>query len=180
MNTSLLIGILGSIILVSGAAYPLKKTTHPVKSLKNWLFAIGGLLMLIYAILNYQSDGPIFFIFLQALVNLASIFMLSNTPEKISKPTIIISGLFLIICSLSLFENYNTIFFIFGLTGISLGYVINHNDFQRNLSLFLGSSLIAVFSYMEASWVFFWLNLFFAGFSGYYANKLKNNLNHKR
>jgi hypothetical protein len=39
---------------------------------------------------------------------------------------------------------------------------------RRVLALTLGSALIAIFSYIEASWIFFWLNVFFALFSAYY------------
>ncbi|MDP2691465.1 MAG: hypothetical protein U1C97_00920 [Candidatus Gracilibacteria bacterium] len=166
------IGILGGLILVIGAAYPDKPVRHPVQSTRNWLLSIGGLLMLTYSILNYLEGGPVFFIFLQGLINIASIFMMSNAPEKISTPIIVVSGMSLIVWSLSLFEGINTFFFIIGLSGIALGYVLKPGTFRRNLALFTGSVLIAVFSYIEASWIFFWLNVFFAIFSGYYSWKL--------
>jgi hypothetical protein len=174
MNLILLQGILGALILVSGAAYPIKKEKHPLQSTKNWLFAIGGLMMLIYASLNYiYNDGAVFFILLQGLVNVSSIFMLSNTSERYSSPIIISLALLLIIWSLTLFEGYNTLFFIIGLSGIALGYVLKAGTFRRNLALTLGSILLATFSYLAADWVFFWLNVFFAVFSGYYSLKLK-------
>ena len=61
ITLTFLIGLIGSIILVAGAAYPAKKVSHPIKSVKNWLFAIGGAVMFTYATMNYFEGGPIFF-----------------------------------------------------------------------------------------------------------------------
>ena len=158
-------------VLVTGAAWKDKSgsTRSPIKSIKNWLFAIGGLVMLIYAIMGYVViGGPIFFIFLEILVTIASILMMLNTNDKIDITVIGISGLGLIIWSLKLFEGYNTVFFIIGLCGIGLGYAFKIGSLRRDIALTLGSTLIAIFSYLEASWIFFWLNIFFAIFSGYY------------
>lgn len=166
------IGLIGSIILVTGAAWPIVKVKHPVYSKKNWLFAIGGVFMLVFSILGYLNGGPVFFIFLQALVAVASILMMINAPDKVDIPIITTSGIALIIWSLYLFEGYNTIFFILGLTGIGLGYTLQMGTVRRNAALTIGSILIAVFSYVEASWIFFWLNTFFACFSAYYVVKL--------
>ena len=59
------IGVLGSLILVVGAGWPIvKERIHPFKSVKNWLFAVGGLMMLLFAILGYLQGGPVFFVFL--------------------------------------------------------------------------------------------------------------------
>ena len=162
------IGILGGITLVIGAAYPVRKVRHPVQSTKNWLFAVGGAIMLLYSLLNYQAGGPIFFIFLQVLVNISSVMMMLNTPDSIDTPIIIVAGLALIVWSLQLFEGYNTIFFIIGLSGIGLGYAFEMGTLRRGIALTFGSALIALFSYIEASWIFFWLNVFFALFSGWY------------
>ncbi|MBT7703261.1 hypothetical protein HN748_03435, partial [Candidatus Peregrinibacteria bacterium] len=62
--------------------------------------------------------------------------------------------------------------FIFGLLGIALGYALGPATKRGNIALTTGSLLIAVFSYLVADWIFFWLNTFFAIFSGYYAIKL--------
>lgn len=169
MNFAFFTGLIGSLILVTGAGWPDKKgITHPAKSAKNWLFAIGGLIMLFYAVLGYQEGGPIFFVILEILVAIATLLMMLNTPDKIDTPIITISGLALIIWSLFLFEGYNTVFFILGLCGIGLGYAFDMGTVRRNLALTAGSALIALFSYIEASWIFFWLNVFFAFFSAYY------------
>lgn len=166
-------GLVGSLVLVTGAAWPeTKDVKHPAKSLKNWLFAVGGgFFMLLYAFLSYQQGGPIFFVILQILVAIASIFMMLNTPDKIDTPIISISGLGLIIWSLYLFEDYGTVIFILGLCGIGLGYTFRMATLRRSIALTIGSILIAVFSYIEASWIFFWLNVFFAIFSAYYVYK---------
>ncbi len=169
MNITFLTGLIGSLILVTGAALPeSKRKIHPIKSIKNWFFALGGLIMLIYAILGYLDGGAIFFVILEILVVLASILMMLDAPDKVDVPVISISGLGLIIWSFYLFEDYKTIIFILGLCGVGLGYTFDSNTTKRNTALTLGSLLIAVFSLIEASWIFFWLNLFFAIFSGYY------------
>jgi len=173
MDYIFLTGLIGSLILVIGSAWPESKDVkHPIKSLKNWLLAIGGgVILLIYAILNYQQGGAIFFVLLQVLVAISSILMMLNADDRIDIPVIGVSGLALIIWSLYLFEGYNTIFFILGLCGISLGYTFKMGTLRRSIALTAGSILIALFSYIEASWIFFWLNVFFAVFSAYYLYK---------
>ncbi len=166
------IGVLGATVLVLGAAWPVKPKTHPAKTIKAWLFASGGLLMLFYALLVYLAGGPIFFVILQALVQVASLLMLLNTPDKIDIPVIGISGIALIIWALTFFEDYTTLIFIIGLLGIALGYTLGPATKRGNIALALGSFLIAVFSYLVADWIFFWLNVFFSFFSGYYVFKL--------
>ena len=169
MNILFLTGLIGSLVLVTGAAWPVKKDIkHPIKSVKNWLFAIGGLIMLVYAILGYMQGGPVFFVFLEILIVLASILMMLDVPDKFDIPIISTCGVILIIWSLYLFEGYNTVFFVLGLSGIGLGYTLKMATVRRSLALTLGSGLIALFSYIEASWIFFWLNVFFAIFSVYY------------
>lgn len=164
-----LTGLMGSLALVTGAAWPEgKKTEHPIKSIKNWLFAIGGLTMLLYAIMGYMVGGVIFFVFLQIFLVLASVLMMLNAGDKIAIIAMSVCGSGFLFSSLYLFEGYNTIFFIIGLTGIGLGYTLKTGTVYRSLALTLGSALIALFSYFEANWIFFWLNLFFAIFSGYY------------
>jgi hypothetical protein len=169
---NLIIGIIGSLILVTGAAWPEGKAKeNPIKSVKNRLFAIGGFIMLIYAILGYFEGGAIFFIFLQTLVVIASILMMLNTDDRIDLGILSISALGLIIWSLTLFTGYNTILFIIGLTLIGLGYVFQTGTLRREISLTLGSAVIAVFSYLESNWIFFGLNTFFSIFSAYYLVK---------
>lgn len=165
-------GLAGAIILVLGAAAPDKKVSHPAKSWKNWLLALGGVLMLIFSVLNYLfKDGSEFFIFLQCLVNVASLLMMFNVRDKIDVPVISVSAVGLIVWSLFLSQGLNTIFFILGLAGIGLGYAMEGATFRRNMALLVGSVLIALFSYLEKSWIFFWLNVFFAIFSAYYTLK---------
>lgn len=173
MDSIFLTGLVGSLILVTGSAWPESKDVkHPTKSLKNWLFAIGGLIMLFYSIFGYQQGGPIFFVILEILVVVSSVLMMLNTPDKVDIPILALSSLGLIIWSLYLFEGYNTVFFIIGLCSIGLGYAFQMGTLRRNVALTLGSGLIALFSYIEASWIFFWLNMFFAIFSAYYLFKV--------
>lgn len=172
MDSIFLAGIIGSLILVVGAAWPEgKDVQHPIKSCKNWLFAIGGFIMLFYAFLNYQQGGSIFFVILEILVAIASILMMLNTSDKIDALILTISSLGLIVWSLYLFEDYNTIFFILGFCGVGLGYAFQMDTWSRSFALTLGSMLIALFSYTEANWTFFWLNTFFVIFSTYYFYK---------
>ena len=172
MDYIFLTGIVGSVILVTGAAWPeIKDVKHPRESLKNWFFAIGGWIMLLYAIFGYLQGGPIFFVILEILVAISSILMMLNTSDKVDAVLLGVSSLMLIIWSLFLFEGYNTVFFIIGLSGIGFGYAFQMGTLRRSVALTLGSLLIALFSYMEASWVFFWVNLFFGVFSAYYVYK---------
>lgn len=169
MDYIFITGLTGSLILVTGAAWPeIKDDKHPTKSFKNWLFAVGGFIVLLYSIFSYQQGGPIFFVILEILVAISSILMMLNTPDKVDAPILTISSLGLIIWSMYLFEGYNTVFFILGLCGIGLGYAFQMGTLRRSIALTLGSILIASFSYIEANWIFFWLNVFFAILSSYY------------
>ena len=153
MDIAFYVGLAGALILVTGAAWPIEKVKHPIYSKKNWLLAVGGAIMLLYATLSYLAGGPVFFIFIQSLVVVASAMMMLNISDKITTPIIIIIGITLIIWSLYLFEGYNTVFFIIGLTGIGLGYTLEMGTIRRNVALMLGGILIAVFSFIEASWL---------------------------
>lgn len=175
MDLTLTTGIVGSIILVVGSAYPDKKEiTIPTKSTKNWLFAIGGLFMLLYAISGYLEGGSIFFIILQILVLVSSVLMMSGTSDKLDGIILSISTIILIIWTLFLSENYTIILFILGLCGIGLGYAFDMGSLRRNISLALGAIFIVLFSFLVQNWIFFWLNIFFAIFSTYYIYKYFN------
>jgi len=145
MDYVFLTGIIGSLILVTGAAWPEagdeKHPTASVKSVKDWLFAIGGFVMLAYAILGYIQGGSVFFIFLQTLVVIASIMMMLDTPDKVDIPVVTGIGIILIIWSLYLFEGYNTIFFIVGLSGIGLGYTFDMGSLRRSVALTSGAAI---------------------------------------
>lgn len=171
-DPTFLTGLIGSLVLVSGAAYPIKSVSHPTRSTKNWLFAIGGLCMLGYAWMNYVSGGSIFFVILQLFIGATTVLMMLNTPDRFDTPVIILLGIAMIAWSLSLFQGYSTVFFITGLTGIGVGYAMDMGTVKRNLMLTLGSALIAYFSYLSSDWIFFWLNVFFALFSGYHTLKI--------
>lgn len=167
-------GLIGAVVLVLGAAWPEnKQIQHPSRSIKNWLFAVGGWIMLVYSILGYQQGESIFYVILEMMVAISSILMMFNTPDKVDSVILTVSSLGLIIWSLYLFEGYNTIVFILGLSGVGLGYAFQMGTIRRNIALTTGSLLIALFSYLEASWIFFGLNVFFAIFSGYYLWKLQ-------
>ena len=173
METPFLTGLIGSIILIIGAAWPEKPSKkHPIKSIRNWLFTIGSSTMLIYSIIEYLNGGLIFFIFLEGLIEIASLLMMIKASSKIEIPIISIGAITLILWSIHLLNAVHTILFILGATGIALGYTFNMGTLKRNLALTLGSLLIAIFSYIEQSWIFLWVNIFFAIFSGYYTIKI--------
>jgi len=172
MDYIFITGLIGSLVLVTGAAWSEgKDVKHPMKSIKNWLFAIGGLIMLLYSILGYLQGGAVFYIFLEGFVVVSSILMMLNAPDSVDIPVISICGLGLIIWSLFLLKDYTTVFFILGLSGVGLGYAFEMGTVRRSVALTIGSALIALFSYLGSSWIFFWLNVFFAIFSVYYVYK---------
>jgi len=169
MNWILAIGVLGGFVTVFGAAWPDKKNHTPVYSLKNWLFAIGALILLLYAVADYfYATGSFFFVLLELLVILASFMMMIDVRDKIDAIVLSTAGLGFVIWSLTLYEDYSTILFIIGLTGVSFGYAFKMGSLQRSAALTAGSALLAVFSYIVANLVFFWLNIFFFLFAGYY------------
>lgn len=174
LTLNFFIGIIGAIILVTGAAWPEKAIKHPAKSSKNWLFLIGGLFMLAYSILNYLNGGSIFFVILQAYINTSSIFMMTNIKDSIDGPLMALLGAILVGLSLYLFEGIQTAIFVGGLSFLGVGFVLANNTVKRNSALTVGSIFISYFSFLEKDWIFFGLNAFFALFSAYYAWKLFN------
>ena len=166
------LGIIGSVILVVGAALRDAPMRHPSQSLKNWFFAIGAVFMATFSTLNWMAGGPVFFIFLQALVILSSVFMMLDVDDRIDSSVTVIAALGLITWSLYLAQGYETILFILGLVGIALGYELKGGTVKREVALILGSIMLALFSYLTSTWIFFWLNAFFAGFSAWQAWKV--------
>ena len=174
IEPTFLIGLVGSIILVIGAALPDRAHKHPYTSRKNWCFAIGALFMATFSTLNYLAGGPIFFIFLQALVILSSVFMMLDVDDRIDSTVTILAAIGLIVWSFYLSQGWETLVFILGLVGIALGYELKGGTVKREVALTVGSILIAAFSYLTATWIFFWLNVFFALFSGWQIRKIAN------
>ncbi len=163
-EASFVVGLMASIILVLGAAWPDRSRS------KNWIFALGNFGMLVYSVLVYLEAGVIFYVLLEILCALSSVLTLSKVRQKLSTTFIVLAGFVLLAYSIYLFEDSTTLFFILGLTVLSVGFVTK--DFlSRNLAFVLGSGLIAVFSYVQDSMIFFWLNVFFALFSLYYLLK---------
>jgi hypothetical protein len=173
MDATFVTGLAGSSLLVCGAAWPDKKVRRAIYSVKNWLFAGGGLLMLAYSYLGYRAGGSIFFVILELFICLSSLFMMCEVRESLATPVIITGALAFIVWSFSLFEGYGTVIFVIGLCMIGLGYAAKIHTKRREAYLASGSSLVALFSYLSASWIFFWLNLFFALLSGFYWLKMQ-------
>ncbi len=165
------IGLSGGIVLVLGSAWPDSACRNPIKSLRNWLLAVGCFFMFTYSFLNYFGGGEIFFVFLQGLVLFATVLMFLNVPDKWSSVLVGGVGGGFVFWAMSLFEGYVTLLIVFGIIGVGVGYVLKPRTVRRNLALFVGSVFVAVFSWLVVDWIFFWLNVFFALFSGYYAVK---------
>ena len=173
MTLSVIIGIIGACILVAGAAYPPgENANHPMRSVKNWLFAIGGLLMLAYSTLNYVAGGSFFFIILQIFISATNVMMMLNIRDAVDIPVISTIGIAMVAWSLYLFEGIHTAAFVIGLSVLGLGYALQMGTVRRNVCLGIGSAGVCLFSIVAGDMIFFWLNLFFALFSGYYAIRL--------
>jgi len=129
--------------------------------------------MFTYSLLGYLEGGPIFFVILQVFILCASTLMMLNTGDRFDVTVLSSCGFAMILWTLTNYEGISTVFFILGLCGIGIGYALNTGTLRRNVMLVLGSIIIAVFSYIEMSWMFFWLNTFFALFSGYHALRLR-------
>ena len=162
-HAAFLTGLLASIILVIGSAWPATKT-------KDRLFLVGNFGMLAYSILGYLNGSPIFFIFLELLCVSSSVLFMLKVPEKTSTRLIAILGAVLLLASLYFLEGTNTVFFILGLIALALGF-ITQKEVKRNTFFIAGCILIATFSYIENSMIFFWLNTIFGVFSTYYLLK---------
>lgn len=167
-RSTFLVGLIGSLITVTGAAWNEKRKVEALKSIKNWLFAVGAIFLLTYAIMGYLSGGSIFYVMIESMVIIASILMMVDANDKTDTIILSVFGLGFVTWSLYLFEDLKTLYFIVGLTGVSLGYALEMGSIKRSAALTIGSILIAIFSYTEQNWIFFWLNVFFAIFSGYY------------
>lgn len=164
-----LTGLLGSGILVVGAALPDTNARSAWESGKNRCFAAGTACMFLFSILNYFHGAPVFFVFFEVLMVVSSILMMCDVDHKLSVMVTTSITAALIAWSLLLAHGIDVFIFILGLGGIAAGFVLPMGTFRRAVSLTLGSILIALFSYLTASWIFFWLNVFFAVFSAYYA-----------
>ena len=58
MDYSFWIGIVGSLVLVTGAAWhDPTRLKNPIKSKKDWLFLIGSFIMLLFALIGYYNNG---------------------------------------------------------------------------------------------------------------------------
>ncbi len=172
MNITDLIGIIGSVILLIWAVYPEEtRVTSPIKSKKNWLFAIWCFSMFIYALLGYLSWSTFIFLLLEVLIMIAITFMMLDIDDRVD--TLIIWGLWILLglWALSLFPNFMIFYFILGMIGLSLGYAYKMFTLRRYIFLTLGAFFLALFSYLGASWIYFRLNALFMVACLYYVIK---------
>ncbi len=168
MELSFVLGLIGSIILLIGAIYPIEKTGKPSKSIKNRCFALGASIMLLYAIAGYFAWWPVFYIYLELLIMVACVLMLLGTDDRRDVGIIGGLGIALLIWSRFLFNWPSMLLFILAFIILGLGYAFDMHSVRRYLGLTIGGALIALSSYLDASRIFFWLNVFFALFSLYY------------
>lgn len=129
--------------------------------------------MFIYALHNYFNGGEIFFIFLQILIAVSTVLMMLNTNDVFDATIISFAGAGLVTYSFFLFQDYTTLIFVVGLVLLAIGYAFRMMSMWRQVLLAVGSMLIAIFSYHVHDQIFLWLNVFFAGFSFYYAYKIR-------
>ena len=158
-------GVLGGTILVAGAAVREGKV-------KNALLGAGTVFMFVYALMNFWAGGTVLFVFFESLALLATLLMVIDLSDKWDTLILGTGGLILVGLSLAFSQTPTTLFFIVGLTGVSLGYALKEGTVKRHVAFTLGAALICLFSYFEANWIFFWLNVFFAGFSGWHFYKV--------
>ncbi len=169
-----LFGVLGALILVIGAAWPVKTTGHPILSRKNQLFAAGNVCMFAYAISHYFLGGSVFFILLQVLIMTSTVLMLLDTNDVLDASILAGVGSAMAMYGLLLFRDYTTAIFTLGLVTLGVGFALNMASMWRQVALAGGSVLIAWFSFLVSDDIFLWLNVFFAIFSGYHAYILHN------
>jgi len=158
MDLRFAIGLVGSIILVTGVI-------TPVLRWKDLLFATGNACMFAYALIGYLTGGPIFFLILQIFIALSTLCMIFKVPDAYDTPILAVAGIGLVAWSLSLFEGYSTAIFVIGLALLGIGFALEGGTLRREVALMLGSIVIAVFSYLMVDWIFFGLNAVFAFFS---------------
>jgi hypothetical protein len=155
MDLRLIVGLIGSVILVTGVATTVEKR-------KELLFACGNACMFTYALLGYLDGGSIFFVIIQSFIALSTICMLLQVSDRYDTPILAVGGLGLVAWSLSLFEGYSTAIFVVGLALLGVGFAMNPGSLKREVALMIGSVVIAVFSLLMRDWVFVGLNVLFA------------------
>lgn len=172
MDLHLAIGLLGSLLLIIGAALPDRPVIVGWKSGKNWFFAVGSAGMFFYALLGYLAGGPIFFVILQIYIACSTVFMMMGTPDWFDTPALALVGLGLVAWSLALFEGIQTALFVCGLVLLGVGYAMQTGTANRELALAVGSAVIALFSTLSRDWIFAILNIFFMLFSALHVHTL--------
>lgn len=158
MDSRLLIGLAGSLLLITGVV-------ATAQHRKNRLFAMGNACMFGYALFGYLEGGTIFFVIQQIFIMLSTLCMLLRVPDNIDTTVLSIGGFALIGWSLLLFQGYGTVIFVAGLALLGIGFAMDTGTRKREMALLIGSLLIAVFSFLMRDWIFFALNAVFAVFS---------------
>lgn len=168
MDITSLLGIVGAVLLVIAALYPTKIITTPATSLKNRLFALGSFMMLLYAGMWYLAGWSNVILLTEILIVMSCIFMLTNIRVRVATWIVALFGILFLIWSLWSFGWYdNILLFILGGIVLSIGYVAPMQSYQRWIGLTLWGILLVIFSYIWSSWIFFWLNIWFALGTGY-------------
>lgn len=168
MEITTSIGIIATIFLVIGAFYPIENVEKPVYSVKNWIFTVGSLTMLMYAIAGYLAWWQIFFIYWELLIALACLLMMLDINDRRDGSIITVASIGLFVWGFPSFQSTDMFLFSIAFLVLGLGYVFDMNSIRRYIGLTLWGIFIAISSYVDGGWTFFWLNLFFAIFSLYY------------
>lgn len=168
MEITTSIGIIATIFLTIGALYPIEQVKRPVDSVKNWIFTVGSLTMLGYAIAGYLAWWEIFFIYWELLIALACLLMMLDVNDKRDGSIITLVSIGLFVWGFPSFQWPHMFLFSIAFFVLGLGYVFDMTSIRRYIGLTLWGILIALASYVDGGGTFFWLNLFFAIFSLYY------------
>lgn len=168
MDLATVIGIIGWVLLVIGAAYPREKVVANAKSVKNWLFSIGSWLLLVYALMGYLAGGPVLLLGVEVMIVLGCIMMLLDIKPMMARWIVSILWVILLVRAFTSLWGIDTMMlFILGGAALGLGYVSPMESLWRNLALTIGGILAIIFSYLGASRILFWLNVGFAAFCLY-------------
>lgn len=145
---------------------------HPRNSIKERLFAIWGIIMLIYSIFYYFEWGSALYILLEIFICIASRLKMMKEQGKKDMRTLWFLWASLIIISYLINQSEQIVRFILWFIITSLWYISKGGTTNRNAALTIWWLFISIFSYLEMSLIFFAVNIFFTFFAAHYRKKL--------
>lgn len=150
MSLSFIIGVVGAVCTVIGAGWPDKVPKKPRFSVKNRLFFVGNTLVFCYSVLLAREGGTVFFLYLESVVMLGTILMMTTIPKIYNVIATSVLGLFFVFRVLLGTQDRQTLIFVVGLTGLTIGFVSPAATLQREGALTLGSIGVAIYSYVTS------------------------------